>query len=159
MQCMAGRKHTLPIENYLTPTVEDLGRRFKEYNEKYFDNQLSPCKFSIRRAKDYYGLYSYRGPEQKPVIYICKYVYWTDEGLRMVLVHEMLHHYIQTVLQPKCLIWPHGFIWNRECRRLKRKYNIDVRNFNSTALYFHREKIAVTRWEKFCRFMNYAFVP
>lgn len=72
---MASRKHTLPIENYLTPTAEDLERRFKEYNEKYFDNQLSSCKFSIIRAKDYYGCYSYRGPKQKPVIYICKYVY------------------------------------------------------------------------------------
>lgn len=77
----------------------------------------------------------------------------------MVLVHEMLHHYIQTVLRPKYFIFPHGFTWNRECRRLKRRYSIDVRNFNSADLYYHREKIATTRWEKFWRFMDVAFVP
>ena len=78
-------------------TVEDLQRRFSEYNSLYFNGKLKMPVFKIGTWS--YGSIqgSYRHTKDgKPLISIrdTKSLGWTDEKLKNALVHEMLHYYM-----------------------------------------------------------------
>ena len=134
-------------EPYITPTKEDLQRRFKEYNEQYFDNVLPKCRVSLRVNKDYYGLYVTTS-KNKGLIFIARYAYWTDTLLKLVLIHEMCHHYVHMIYKPKHFVLPHGRLFNKVCKMLKKKHGIRVKSSEIPHLYFYKEIIPVTFWQK-----------
>lgn len=112
-------------EEYIKITREDLERRFKEYNEKYFDGILPKCRMSVNASQGGYGCYV--APDGKvPMIYMCKSVYWTDESLKLILIHEMVHHYVSSVIKPKFYTFPHGYLFRKKCKELKKKYGLKV---------------------------------
>lgn len=78
-------------------TIEDLQRRFAEYNRLYFRGRLSTPTFVIGKWS-YGGIYgSYRHDKSGgPLISIrdTKSLRWNEEKLRNTLVHEMLHQYM-----------------------------------------------------------------
>lgn len=152
---MIKRPRELPEAEYITPTKEGLERRYKEYNEKYFEGVLSPCRMSLSQSKSGYGLYINGTAKSKPIIYICKYAWWTEETLEMVIVHEMVHHYVESIIKPKYFTLPHGCTFNRVCRKIKRKHGIDVRMFKIKNPYFYKEKIPTTFWGKLWRKLNF----
>lgn len=81
----------------MTITVELLQELFAEYNRLYFHNKLTPPAFKL-------GSWSYgsiegsyrRTKEGAPLISIrnTKKLKWTPERLKDVLIHEMLHYYM-----------------------------------------------------------------
>ena len=78
-------------------TIEDLQNRFAEYNRLYFHGSLKMPRFKI--GKWSYGSIhgSYRHTrEGEPLISIrdTKSLKWTDAKLKNVLIHEMMHYYM-----------------------------------------------------------------
>ena len=134
-------------EPYITPTKEDLQRRFKEYNEQYFDNVLPPCKVSLTQCKQWIGEYF----AKKPTIVIPKYAYWTDTSLKLVLIHEMCHHYVCKVIKPKHFVFSHGRTFNKVCKMLRDKYGLRVKASEAPTVYFYKEKIPTTFWGRLWR--------
>ena len=141
----------LPDAEYITPTKEDLERRFKEYNEKYFDGVLPKCHVTTTTVRGCNGIYVHT--KKKSTIYIGRYAYWTDETLKLVLIHEMVHHYVYMVIQPKHYVFPHGRIFNKVCETLRKKYGLHVKVTELPILYYYKEKIPTTYlgklWRKF----------
>ena len=78
-------------------TVEDLQRRFAEYNRLYFGGRLETPRIVVGRWSC--GIYgSFRcDKDGRPLISIrgTKALGWTDDKLRRVLVHEMIHQLME----------------------------------------------------------------
>ena len=134
-------------EPYITPTKEDLQRRFKEYNEQYFDNVLPKCNVTTTPDKGINGIY-FMTSQNKATIYISRFAYWTDTSLKLVLIHEMCHHYVYTIYKKRTYLFPHGRTFNKVCKMLREKYGIKVRVDELPTVYYHKEKIPVTFWQK-----------
>ena len=100
------------------------------YNSKYFDGKLGKCQFLwlLPNHCDYgaYNAYEKNG-EILNKIWIGRNTYWTEEKLRELLVHEMIHMYIRTIEKKKIDgLLGHGFRFRRQCRRLKRNYGLHI---------------------------------
>ena len=136
----------------MTITKQSLDELFKQYNKEYFNNELPKCRMTTTQAKSYYAVYV---PSNKPIIFVCRYVHWDEESLKVTILHEMLHHYIMAVAKAKCYILPHGFIFNHYCRKFKKKHGIDLRTHKGPLPYFYKEKIPTTFFQKLWRYLNY----
>lgn len=136
----------------MTITKQYLAELFNQYNKEYFDDELPKCRMTTTQAKSYYAMYL---PSNKPIIYVCRYVHWDEESLKMTILHEMLHHYIMSVAKSKFYILPHGFIFNHYCRKFKKKHGIDLRIHKVPHPYFYKEKIPTTFFQKMRRYLNY----
>ena len=75
---------------------DELQRRFEEYNRFYFNEKLKKPRFKFIMAKKPYG--SCHVNKKRCEIWISKYVKWTDETLKNVLIHEMIHQYVYEVI-------------------------------------------------------------
>lgn len=138
------------MQRMIKPTKDYLKMKFNEYNELYFDGILPPCKISVHKAKGYFGSYNILSGN-KPRISIAEYVYWTEEELKLTLIHEMVHHYVCFIDKPKHFVLPHGYLFRRECRKLKNKYGLDIRVLSIPDVYFYKEKIPTTHIGKLWR--------
>ena len=132
-------------EDYIALTKDDLERRFKEYNEIYFEGILPKCHLTIGGNQEY-GYGGYVNPKKgKPRIYLCQGVYWTDDSLKLILIHEMVHHYVSTIVKPPFGETPHGYQFNKKCKQLLTQYGLKVGLHNSPKPFFKRE-IVPTTW-------------
>ena len=113
----------LPKEKYITPKKADLERRFNEYNEMYFDGVLPPCWMIVKETP--YIPAMYEGSLKKGRIYIATNVYWTDEKLKLVLIHEMAHCYVDKILGYHSF-FSHGRTYRKVCRMLRKKHGLRV---------------------------------
>lgn len=75
---------------------QELKRRYNEYNNLYFGGRLGKCSLSYNYITPF-GRYIYDQKARSTII-ISKNVRWTDKALGDVLVHEMVHMYLRTVL-------------------------------------------------------------
>lgn len=77
-------------------TIEDLQRRFTEYNRLYFNGKLQMPHFRINKwSCGIYGSYRY-DKDGSPLISIRhnKTTNNNEEELKHTLIHEMLHYYM-----------------------------------------------------------------
>ena len=79
-------------------TIDDLKSRFKEYNKLYFNKELRMPKFKLERLKNSLALFFFSRPltgelKQKEIWFNTNYV-WTDEAIKDVLIHEMIHYWL-----------------------------------------------------------------
>lgn len=109
-------------------TTEYLQEKFAEYNHLYFDNILSKCKIYLYKDKQQFGLYK---PNK---IQIINNANWTEEYLREVLIHEMIHHYIYTIEKKKGGLFGHNWRFKRQCRRIKKEFGINIHIFSPKKL-------------------------
>ncbi|MDN0049462.1 SprT-like domain-containing protein [Bacteroides gallinaceum] len=106
-------------------TKNDLKKRFAEYNDLYFQNKLKMPLFKFIMAKKPYG--SCHVDKKRCEIWISKYVKWTDETLKNVLIHEMIHQYVYEVLHGcKYTLFPHGIRFYYVRWRLNNKYDLGI---------------------------------
>ena len=111
-------------------TKEDIKVRFDEYNKLYFGGCLSPCKYHIIREKRCpLGLYnpSFKNGKIIGHIWIAYQVDWEEDGLKEVIIHEMIHHYVQTIEGHKGGLFGHNWRFKRQCKRLKKEYGLNIR--------------------------------
>ena len=80
-------------------TKEDLKVRFDEYNHQYFNSVLPQCEFSVIKLSclGRYMFSSGQNGKRKYRIRLTSDVNWTEETLRDVLIHEMIHHYVVAI--------------------------------------------------------------
>jgi hypothetical protein len=136
-------------------TKEDIKVRFDEYNKKYFDGILTPCKCHVNKIKrSGLGLYhpSFKNGEIIGHIWISYYVDWTEEDLREIIVHEMIHHYTQTIEGHRGGLFCHNWRFKRQCKRLKKEYDLTIHiyPYNICRLW---QKKPTNLFHKICRFV------
>ena len=79
-------------------TRQQIKKLFIEYNGLYFNAELPLCEIRVSSHHRYYGLFQYRRNSQNKAV--CKSITisdlfdYTEENLRSVLVHEMIHYYL-----------------------------------------------------------------
>jgi hypothetical protein len=112
-------------------TKELLKEQFAAYNTLYFDGKLGKCGFSFfSKNITFLGWYcakeDSRGrPNDKIWIGTC--VKWTEEGLKRVLIHEMIHMYVHRIEGHRYDgIFGHGRRFRREARRIRKEYGIET---------------------------------
>lgn len=132
-------------------TKELIKERFEEYNKLYFGNKLGTCKFYLL-PKNTTSLGKYNGQEDKngePVdrIGIGQNVKWSEDAFKRILIHEMVHMYNRRI--DNCRwdgILGHGRRFRRQCRRIKKEYDIDVLNLPDV-IYLNK-KSSPKMWER-----------
>lgn len=130
-----GKKYTLYVEDKEVDK-KGLKERFDKYNQMYFGGKLGKCSFFWEldnHGYRWYGTYvhySTKTGEAQSKIGITRNVHWTEETLKELLVHEMLHMYIRTV-EGKWHdgILGHGRRFRAHCRRLQRDYGLNIRAY------------------------------
>ena len=125
-----GRKLTLNVDgNELSKT--DLKERFDKYNTLYFEGKLSNCDFYwIPKNQTTYGKYIAQQTKNglKSSIGVARNVLWTEDTLKELLVHEMIHMYIRTVeCKPHDGILGHGRRFRAHCKRLKKNFGLIIK--------------------------------
>lgn len=110
-------------------TKEDIRIRYKEYNRLYFGNQLKHCHFSVQKMWCL-GLYTHKKVDSNGIIeghiWITNDVDWTEEDLREVIIHEMIHHYVKTIDRKWGGLFGHGRLFRRQCKRLKQDFGLNI---------------------------------
>ena len=115
-----------------------LKEKFVEYNQLYFNNSLPKVPiFSIVNTPHLAGQYCVRWGKKNGVLQIIRHeiqidenILWTEETLRSVLVHEMIHYYVEIKKKkPKrdgdFQHW--GLFWVMKTK-LNWKYNLHIKN-------------------------------
>ena len=137
---------------------EDIVTRFNEYNKKYFDGILPPCKCHVIKEKEHTPLGLYNPIERKGKlighIWIASNVDWNEEDLREVIVHEMIHHYVRMFEGPKGGLFGKKCRFKRQCKRLKDDYGLII---NTTSYNICRigQKKPTNSFQRFRRFIGF----
>ena len=91
-----GKKLTLKVKGEEL-TKKDIKERFDKYNKMYFGGKLGKCEilWGLVNNADY-GAYHAHEKEDglHSRIWVGRNTIWTEEGLRELLVHEMIHNTI-----------------------------------------------------------------
>lgn len=110
-------------------TKNILKELYKKYNKMYFNNELSICDCHYIKL-DVYGRFTYKKDKDGIIhgkIWITNDVDWTEEVLRGVLVHEMIHHYVKTIKhKDEYLFFKHGFQFRKKMKQLNREFNLGI---------------------------------
>jgi hypothetical protein len=131
-------------------TKADLRERFDKYNELYFEGKLCGCKFFWLSSNHCaYGKYIAQ-PTKKGLISkigVARNTIWTEENLRELLVHEMIHMYIRTI---ECEAYDgvlgHGRRFRAHCKRLRDRFGLNIRIHGDFG--FINKKLYPKTWEK-----------
>ena len=145
-----GKKITINIDGKEIGK-DELKKRFKAYNDLYFNGKLGECDFSFfSKNTSYLGWYNSRNDKNgkpKDKIWIGTCVKWIDESLERIMVHEMVHMYVYRI--KKCKLdglLGHGRRFRRKCRLIKNDYGIDV--LTLPKVEFLDKKFLPKPWEK-----------
>lgn len=111
-------------------TVEILEEQFEEYNELYFGGRLPwPDEFYLFKSFKCYGRFYCAkhapGSKMRNVrIGISKYYDWTEEHLRNIFVHEMLHYKLERSKNAEKKI--HGPRFLKAAAELNENYGLNI---------------------------------
>lgn len=131
-------------------TKADLKERFNKYNELYFDGKLGSCSFFwMSPNQSIYGKYIGQPTKNglKSKIGVARNTMWTEENLKKLLVHEMIHMYITTI-EGKSLdgIIGHGRRFRAHCKRLKNKFGLIIKARDDFG--YIKKELSPKKWEK-----------
>lgn len=112
--------------------------KFHEYNDLYFNGTLPFPQLKVRHSYRTLGYFycdiDEYGRISNETIEISDSYNYTEEQLRDVLVHEMIHYYLLYIgLDKKCT---HGKQFKKMCKEFNEKYGmhlskrIDISNYN-----------------------------
>ena len=106
--------------------------KFNEYNKLYFNSELPKCEIKIKSAYRYYGLFECKDHEKYKkatfkTITISDLYDYTDENLKNILVHEMIHYFL---IEKKKLFHDsikHGPEFQKMAKEFNEKYNLNIK--------------------------------
>lgn len=145
-----GKKLTLNM-NGTELTKKDIKERFEQYNRLYFGGKLGKCNF-FWMSPNYgtYGKYSDKYNNKNELISsigIARNTVWTEENLRELLVHEMIHMYVRTIEGIKLDgVIGHGRHFRAHCSRIKKDYNLNIRIHGDFG--YIKKELSPKLWEK-----------
>ena len=151
------------IQDHMKITKEDLKARFDEYNRLYFGSALPRCEFSVTKLSclGRYMFSSGKNGKRKYRIGLTCDVNWTEDSLRDVLIHEMIHHYVVAIDGCKGIdgfswygLFGHGKRFRRQVRRIKRQFG-QIIHIHPHHIYHIRERVPTSWWGKFVRRIYY----
>ncbi len=128
-------KHSVRVLGVLYHEITDelLQRNFHEYNELYFYGDLGECRFKFEPPYTHaWGSYTviegakYRFNLNYPIISLhIRLTYYDDCWIGGVILHEMIHMYLDTVLHlnEKRM---HGKFFQRVRRFLNKTYHLEI---------------------------------
>ena len=116
----------------MKPTKEEIKARYAEFNTMYFKGVLPKCKFSATYI-DSMGRYTFDKKAQLGHIWVRK-AQMSEERFKEILIHEMIHHYIQTVEGKRGGLFGHNWRFRRQCRRLIKEFGIRIGVWNTLGL-------------------------
>ncbi len=111
-------------------TTDILAERFEEYNKLYFNDELPTPDFYLLKSYSKLGMFRFieirsRRKIKYVKILISCYYDWTEKQLRSVLVHEMIHYYVEYKHfhngQPH-----HGELFTNKMNELNKKYHLNI---------------------------------
>lgn len=144
-------------------TKDDVKARYEEYNRLYFDNKLKHCKFSARKigALGNYLDKTLKDGTVEGRITITTDVDWTEDGLKKVIIHEMIHHYVRTIDGCRYIdgfswygLFGHGRHFKSQIRRLKKEFGLDI-SIHNAEIYHINEIVPSTLWGKLVRLVDW----
>ena len=131
--------------------IEDIKKRYQEYNKEYFYGKLGKCEFHFfTKNMTYAGAYNYKVKSNGKVvnqIWLGRGIKWSEESLKSLLIHEMIHMYTRTIEGVRLSgLLGHGRAFQRHCKRLKREHGIVIHRHSGFELIDKRMNPA--GWEK-----------
>lgn len=110
-------------------TIQYLTEKFREYNKLYFDTHLPTPNFKLMKSYRTAGLFSCdkiigKRRLKHQCIEISCYYDWTEEKLRDILVHEMVHYYLAYKHIDNEL--SHGEEFIKMCEDMNKKYGLNL---------------------------------
>lgn len=106
-------------------TKLDLQRMHSEYNRMYFGGRLSMPEFYFIRSKRPYGRYM-AGKNAKIGLSAFRKD-WTEDFLKDVLIHEMIHQYVyERLCGSRYSLVQHGLQFHFVRWKLKRNYGLKI---------------------------------
>ena len=146
-----GKKLTLNVDG-AELSKEDLKERFDKYNVMYFYGKLGQCKFYwMSPNQSNYGKYIAQPTKNGLVssIGVARNTCWTEENLKELLVHEMIHMYV-TIVEGKNIdgILGHGRRFRWHCKRIKRDYGLNIPIHISGNYGYINKKLNPKLWDR-----------
>lgn len=134
-------------------TKEDIKERFKECNKLYFEGKLPIPKFGTYKGEQSVGL-CYFDKQKKWInrITLARNVDWTEETLRSVLVHEMIHYLLG--LRDGSSDSGHGRRFKAEAKRINEQYGLDITKRYPHIEFINAPKPPRTPWGKLRRWLG-----
>ena len=113
-------------------TEDILEEKFKEYNDLYFGGKLEVPKFELHKSFRVYGKFKCNKhapgtPPRNMTISVSIYYDYTEEQLRDVLCHEMVHEKNERSRKSDEDI--HGERFLKEAQRLNDTYGMNITPF------------------------------
>ena len=138
-----GKKYTLLLNGKETGR-EILYELFDRYNKMYFNGELGKCRFYWLIAGSTYGKYNFETKKNGKIesrIGMSRNVRWTDETLRDVLVHEMIHMYVTTV-EGKHFdgLLGHGRHFRKHMKHMNKTYGLNIRICDNPEMIIDKPK-------------------
>ena len=148
----------------MNDTRNILEYRFNEYNKLYFDDKLYYCKMLTAHSTCAVGWYVYNNKKKDGMlcgtIYIANNVDWTEEMLKEVIIHEMIHHYVAQIDgHPHCDgfswygLFGHGSHFRAQCKRLKREFGLII-HIHGGPFYLQGYQPPTTGWGKLMEYIG-----
>jgi len=101
-----------------------------EYNKLYFNNELSMCRFTYMYMRGLFGRYTTSiTPKGERIghIWISRSIDLNEDMLEELMVHEMIHHYVQTIDGVSFDgLFQHGRHFVRQIKRIKKRYGLEI---------------------------------
>ena len=115
-------------DKYFIPTTEYLKQLFDTLNNKYFNGLLPETDVLTVDSDDFVGHYEFEyGPcgfLDISVISISIHYQYTEQLLRDVMMHEMLHCYVASV--HKWNRFTHHGLWKKRAEEFNSRYGFNI---------------------------------
>lgn len=99
-------------------TKNMIEEKFKKFNELYFDGKLETPEFRLLWNKD--GLFGKFKVYKRPIICVNASADWSERDFDDIVVHEMIHYYIYSVLK-RDPFFSHGLLFRKVRRDIAKK--------------------------------------
>ena len=124
------------FKNIMIVTIQQMEALYNEWNEKAFDGKLpNNVSFKLSKAKSWFGLFLVK--LGKPTIKMSTTHDMNENGIRDVMVHEMIHLYCWK-FEPRSQ-WHHGDVFKSKMNEINRKFGTHV---VAKGLYENFERIS-----------------
>lgn len=124
-------------KKYIRLTKNKIKEIFEECNQKYFNNQIKTPEIfdtwtpTIKCVGWVRAVWDKRNHRNKVALHISSKYNWTEENLRNVILHEMIHLDIKDYLKPlnfwqRLFRLDHDKRFHKRMKELNKEFNLNI---------------------------------